>query len=158
MLFRSEKSPVVVISGSPGMKERINDPLLHHKVKNFSTQREIFERITACALAIEDPDTAFRDIDRALATCWRMKRPVYIELPRDLVDVVPKNPVPSAIIDDIGDEAALAEAVQEAVERLRQAKRPVILADVEIHRYGLGIELLTLSERTGIPIAVTILG
>ena len=154
----AEKSPVVVISGSPGMKERINDPLLHHKVKNFSTQREIFERITACALAIEDPDTAFRDIDRALATCWRMKRPVYIELPRDLVDVVPKNPVPSAIIDDIGDEAALAEAVQEAVERLRQAKRPVILADVEIHRYGLGIELLTLSERTGIPIAVTILG
>lgn len=154
----AEKSPVVVISGSPGLKERTNDPLLHHKVKSFATQKEIFERITACAVAIEDPDTAFRDIDRALATCWRMKRPVYIELPRDLVDVVPKHPVPSLPSEAVVDQAALAEAVAEAVERLRVAKRPVILADVEVHRFGLAFELLTLSERTGIPIAVTILG
>lgn len=154
----AEKSPVVVITGAPGMKERINDPLLHHKVKTFATQKEIFERITACAVALEDPDTAFRDIDRALATCWRVKRPVYIELPRDLVDVVPKHPVPSLPPDAMTDPAALDEAVAEAVERLRAAKRPVILADVEVHRFGLTFELLTLSERTGIPIAVTILG
>ncbi len=154
----AEKSPVVVISGSPGLKERVNDPLLHHKVKTFATQKEIFDRITACAVAIEDPDTAFREIDRALATCWRLKRPVYIELPRDMVDVVPEHPVPSALPNPDTDEAALSEAIAEAVERLKQAKRPVILADVEVHRYGLGIELLNISERTGIPIAVTILG
>ena len=34
----AEKSPVVVIAGSPGMRERINNPLLHHKVKDFRTQ------------------------------------------------------------------------------------------------------------------------
>lgn len=154
----AEKSPVVVISGSPGLKERTNDPMLHHKVKTFATQREIFERITACAVAIEDPDTAYRDIDRALATCWRVKRPVYIELPRDLVDVVPQHPVPS--VGDVMplDQAALDEAIAEAVARLSAAKRPVILADVEVHRFGLAFELLTLAERTGIPIAVTILG
>ena len=154
----AEKSPVVVISGSPGLKERTNDPMLHHKVKTFGTQREIFERITACAVAIEDPDTAYRDIDRALATCWRVKRPVYIELPRDLVDVVPTHPVPSQ--GDVApvDQAALEEAIAEAVARLSAAKRPVILADVEVHRFGLAFELLTLAERTGIPIAVTILG
>jgi len=154
----AEKSPVVVITGAPGLKERINDPLLHHKVKTFATQKEIFERITACAVAIEDPDTAFRDIDHALATCWRVKRPVYIELPRDLVDVVPLHPVPSFPPGAPVDPAALDEAVAEAVARLRAAKRPVILADVEVHRFGLTFELLTLSERTGIPIAVTILG
>lgn len=154
----AEKSPVVVISGSPGLKERTNDPMLHHKVKTFGTQKEIFERITACAVAIEDPDTAYRDIDRALATCWRVKRPVYIELPRDLVDVVPQHPVPSQ--GDVApvDQAALDEAIAEAVARLTAAKRPVILADVEVHRFGLAFELLTLAERTGIPIAVTILG
>ena len=32
----AEKSPVVVITGSPGMRERINNPLLHHKVKRLS--------------------------------------------------------------------------------------------------------------------------
>jgi indolepyruvate decarboxylase len=154
----AEKSPVVVISGSPGLRERTNDPLLHHKVKTFATQREIFERITACAVAIEDPDTAFRDVDRALATCWRVKRPVYIELPRDLVDVMPAYPVPSLPGETIVDQAALEEAVAEAVARLRGARCPVILADVEVHRFGLVRELLALAERTGIPIAVTILG
>jgi indolepyruvate decarboxylase len=154
----AEKSPVVVITGAPGLKERINDPLLHHKVKTFATQREIFERITACAVAIEDPDTAFRDIDRALATCWRVKRPVYLELPRDLVDVVPRHGIPVLPSPVACDPAALREAVAEAVARLTAAKRPVILADVEVHRFGLAFELLTLAERSGIPIAVTILG
>lgn len=31
----AEKSPVVVISGTPGMKEREKNPLLHHKVREF---------------------------------------------------------------------------------------------------------------------------
>src|ERR1043166_1141797 len=29
----AEKSPVVVISGSPGMRERRHDPMLHHKIR-----------------------------------------------------------------------------------------------------------------------------
>src|SRR5688572_23145050 len=42
----AEKSPVIVISGAPGINERVNDPLLHHRVKDFNTQREVFEKIT----------------------------------------------------------------------------------------------------------------
>src|SRR6266446_1087514 len=34
----AEKSPVVVVSGAPGRKDREKDPLLHHKVKTFETQ------------------------------------------------------------------------------------------------------------------------
>ncbi len=34
----------------------------------------------------------------------------------------------------------------------------MILADVEIHRFGLQDELLTLAESTGMPIATTLLG
>ena len=33
----AEKSPVVVISGAPGLSERPNNPLLHHKVRDFRT-------------------------------------------------------------------------------------------------------------------------
>jgi len=154
----AEKSPVVVITGSPGMRERRNDPLLHHKVRTFATQREIFEKLTVAAVVIDDLDTAYRDIDHALAACWKHKRPVYIELPRDMVDKVPEHPYRRVDHDEPGDPAILAEAIAEASARLRAAKRPVILADVEIHRYGLQYELITLSERTGIPIAVTILG
>src|SRR5208283_5169766 len=45
----AEKSPVVVITGSPGLNERVNNPLLHHKVKDFRTQYEVFRRLTVAA-------------------------------------------------------------------------------------------------------------
>ncbi len=38
----SEKSPVVLITGSPGLRERFNNPLLHHRVRDFRTQLEVF--------------------------------------------------------------------------------------------------------------------
>src|SRR3569832_122793 len=41
----AEKSPVVIISGSPGMKERAKDPLLHHKVREFDTQFKVFKEL-----------------------------------------------------------------------------------------------------------------
>ena len=41
---------------------------------------------------------------------------------------------------------------------LSAARRPMILADVEIHRFGLQDDLLALAEETGMPIATTILG
>ena len=55
----AEKSPVIVISGAPGMDERRSNPLLHHRVRDFSTQREVFEKITIASAALEDPLTAF---------------------------------------------------------------------------------------------------
>ena len=39
----AEKSPVVIISGAPGTKERTKNPLLHHKVRDFDTQLKVFE-------------------------------------------------------------------------------------------------------------------
>jgi indolepyruvate decarboxylase len=82
----AEKSPVVVISGAPGVVERRSDPLLHHKVRDFNTQREVFEKITVASASLDDPLTAFREIDRCLAAAERYKRPVYLELPRDRVN------------------------------------------------------------------------
>ena len=45
----AEKSPVVVISGSPGMRERESDPLLHHRVRDFDTQKQVFDKITVAS-------------------------------------------------------------------------------------------------------------
>lgn len=65
----AEKSPVIVISGAPGMGERRADPLLHHRVRDFHTQRDVFEKITIASASLEDELTAFREIDRVLAAC-----------------------------------------------------------------------------------------
>ena len=86
----AEKSPVVVISGAPGLAERINNPLLHHKVRDFRTQLEVFEKLCVATAELNDPAVAFREIDRVLDTVVRYKRPGYIELPRDQVDLVPQ--------------------------------------------------------------------
>ena len=154
----AEKSPLVVISGAPGMSERENNPLLHHKVRDFGTQMQVFERLCQAGAVLSDPVTAFRDIDRVLDAAARFKRPVYLELPRDMVDVVPHGEhQPQASIVQ-GAPQARQEAAAEVAELLSQAKRPLILAGVEIHRFGLQDELLALAEGSQIPIAATVLG
>jgi len=154
----AEKSPVVVISGAPGLNERSERPLLHHCVREWSTQLEVFEHVTAACAEIRDPETAFREIDRVLDVCFRTKRPVYIELPRDLVDVVPDSIRPYAAPPRVSDPAALAEAVREAVDRIEQAKAPVIIAGVELQRFGLQADTIALAEAAGIAVASTLLG
>ena len=49
----AEKSPLILISGAPGLGERERSPFLHHKVRDFNTHRLIYERVTAAAVALE---------------------------------------------------------------------------------------------------------
>ena len=132
----AEKSPVVLLTGSPGLKERINNPLLHHKVRDFSTQTEVFEKLCIACTELVDPRTAFSEIDRVLDACYRYKRPVYIDLPRDMVDVIPASGISYRSPAPERNEQALAEAVQESIEMLDQATQPIILAGVELHRFA----------------------
>ena len=154
----AEKSPVVVISGSPGLNERKGGALLHHMVRDFRTQIEVFEKFTIAATELSDPLTAFSEIDRVLDACDRFKRPVYIELPRDMVHVVP--PVAHGYARPVFEDnvQATAEAVEETRELLAKAKKPVILAGVELHRFGLQDQLLQFAQTCKIPIATTMLG
>ena len=154
----AEKSAVVVISGSPGLRERFKNPLLHHKVKDFRTQFDVFRRLCVAAADLADPAMAFREIDRVLEAVVRYRRPGYIELPRDIVGYVPRGHYAPAANSTPSDADVLAEALAEATRRIAASRRPVILADVEIHRFGLQDELLALAEGAGIPIATTILG
>lgn len=154
----AEKSPVILISGAPGLGERERSPLLHHKVRDFDTQRRIFEAVTVATAALENPDTAAQEIDDTIAACIRHKRPVYIEIPRDMVDQPCRVPLRRRSAAESSDPDVLAEAMAEAAAMLRKAKRPVILAGVEIHRFGLQGELLKFVERSGYPVASTLLG
>jgi len=154
----AEKSPVVVISGAPGVDEKRSDPLLHHRVRDFNTQREVFEKITVASASLDDPLTAFREIDRCLAACARYKRPVYLEIPRDRVRT--RCPYPYTPIEEtpVSDKNALREALEDATEMINSSERPVIIAGVEMHRFGLGDELVKLAEDHKLPMVATLLG
>ncbi len=154
----AEKSPVVVISGAPGLEERRKDPLLHHKVREFDTQKKVFEQLTVASTVLTDPQVAFQEIDRVLHAALRYKRPVYIELPRDLVHVpgIAHHHPPE--IHERSDPATLKAMLEEAEVMINAARQPVILADVEVHRFGLEKELVELAQKTNIPVAATLLG
>ncbi|MCA9087989.1 MAG: alpha-keto acid decarboxylase family protein [Planctomycetaceae bacterium] len=154
----AEKSPVIVISGAPGITERRNDPLLHHKVRDFNTQREVFEKITVASASLDDPLTAFREIDRCLEAAVRYKRPVYLEIPRDRVHaraLVPHVPLQAEFLSN---EEALQSALEEAAGRLLSARQPVVIAGVEVHRFGLREQVLTFAEANRLPMCATLLG
>ena len=140
------------------MKEREKNPLLHHKVREFDTQRKVFEQLTVASTVLNDPQTAFQEIDRVLHAALRYKRPVYIEIPRDMVTRFGIEHHAPARIHETSDPAALAEALDEALQMINRARQPVILADVEVHRFGLQGLLLALIEKANIPFASTILG
>ena len=127
-------------------------------MREFRTQLEVFEKICIAATELIDPLTAFSEIDRVLDACDRFKRPVYIEIPRDMVSVTPPIAHSYRRPQVMTNESALNEAVKEAHDRLAIAKRPIIIAGVEIHRFGLQDQVLKLAEQAKIPIAATMLG
>jgi indolepyruvate decarboxylase len=154
----AEHSPVVVISGAPGTKERIHNTLLHHKVRAFDTQQKVFAELTVGTAVLDDPETAADEIERVLALAQRLSQPVYIEIPRDmaLAEIQParrKAPMPEP-----SDAEALAAALGEAAAHITAARQPVIIAGEELHRFRLQGALGDLVRRTGIPVAATIMG
>jgi len=154
----AEKSPVIVISGAPDLKGRERHPLLHHLVQDFNTQHEVFSKLTVASASLEDPLTAYHEIDRVIHAVERYKRPGYLELPRDIVDVAHRHEHRDYSLDELTDSEALEESVAEATRMLNASKRPMILAGVEVQRFGLQDALVELVERTNIPVATTALG
>jgi indolepyruvate decarboxylase len=175
----AEKSPLVVISGAPGIKERRRNPLLHHKVKDFDTQQKVFEHVTVDSVILDDSDTAISNIERVLSSARRFSRPIYIELPRDMVSAQTPALIRNHEVDVQGsfkpfddggaraeakpeeqyktDVYSMKEALEEAATMINSSIHPVIVAGVEIHRFGLQDKLLQLIDKTNIPVVSTVL-
>src|SRR5438105_3934195 len=81
----AERSPVVVIAGAPGARERAGGFLLHHQARTIDTQLAVFREITCDQAVLDDPARAPEAIARVLRSAREQSLPVYIEVPRDLV-------------------------------------------------------------------------
>ena len=155
----AELVPTIVISGAPSTTQQRQNLLLHHTAVDYNLQLEIFEKITVSAVRITSPAQAAKQIDRTIAACLRERRPVYLEIPSDMVnEPCPVSETVDLPLDPIIDQQALSEAVEEAVELLETSQRPIILAGVELHRYGIADLLSNLLEKTKYPFATTLLG
>jgi len=153
----AEKSPVVVISGAPGRKDREKDPLLHHKVKTFETQRRVYDEVTVASAVLLDEQRAASEIVRCVEACLRQKRPVYIEVPHDMADRVIPTAVHIPATKEESDPHTLVAALEETFALIRDAKKPVILAGVELARYRMNRVVVAMAERMNIPFAADLL-
>jgi indolepyruvate decarboxylase len=152
----AEKSPVVVLSGGPGKGEARSGLLLHHQAKTLDSQFQMYREITCDQVRLDDAARAPADIARVLASCLRHSEPVYIEIPRDMV-AVPCAPVQREAVQPVDGEA-LDACVDEILARLGRARSPVLMAGVEVRRYGLEEKVARLSRRLGLPVVTSFMG
>lgn len=152
----AEKSPLVVISGAPGAQEGKLGLSLHHQVKTLNSQFEIYRELTCAQAALNDPATAPAEIARVLDAARLYSRPVYLEVPRDLVNA-PCAAVPAFDPAPTDPEAARACA-KEILGRMRKASAPAILVGVEARRYGIEDKIAGLCRKLGLPAATSFMG
>ena len=116
----AERSPVVVISGAPGVPERAAGLQLHHMARALDTQARVFREITCDQAILDDPARAAGEIARVLRSAQEFSLPVYIELPRDMVGAE-TGPV-AVLAHRPADPDALAECADEILGAA--ARRP----------------------------------
>ena len=154
----AEESPLIVLSGGPGRAEKRAGLHVHHQVKTFESQLNVYREVTEYSAILDDPRTAASHIIRALDVAMKAKRPVYLEIPRDMVTEAIDPPLGDARLEMPVEAGAVAEAVAEIASRVRAAARPVLIAGVEVHRFQLRDQVIRLAEQLNLPVASSFLG
>jgi indolepyruvate decarboxylase len=152
----AEKVPLVVLSGAPGQAEVDSGLLLHHQAKRIDSQFEIFKEVTCDQARLDDVATAPALIARVLASCKRRSEPVYLEIPRDMVNLECAEVPPIAATPVDGN--ALEACVEEILARLTRARSPVLMVGVEVRRYCIEQEVAELARRLKVPVVSGFMG
>ncbi|POX48435.1 pyruvate decarboxylase [Streptomyces sp. Ru71] len=157
-----EKVPLVLINGTPSIKKTITFEQTgfsaHHFITGRETDLQSFEHLTVAAIRIDNPDIAPTLIDYALTKCISERRPIYIELLQDMVDLEcepPKGVLKPARA--LSDETSLAQSVERICAKLESAENPLIWLGVEIDRLGLQDKAMRLIQQLNVPFVTELL-
>jgi len=157
-----EKVPLVLINGTPSIKKTITFEQTgfsaHHFISGRETDLQSFEHITVAAVRIDNPDLAPVLIDYALTQCISERRPIYIELLQDMIDLACEPPAgvlkPARILSD---QASLELSVAQICAKLESAQRPLIWVGPEIDRFGLQEKAERLIRQVNVPFVTELL-
>ena len=157
-----EKVPIVLINGTPSIKKTITFEQTgfsaHHFISGRETDLQSFEHITVAAIRIENPDLAPMLIDYALTQCISERRPIYIELLQDMVDL--QCAPPSGVLKPartLSDETSLEQSVAQICAKLETAENPLIWLGPEIDRLGLQDKAMSLIQQLNVPFVTELL-
>ncbi|QGU08662.1 Indole-3-pyruvate decarboxylase [Corynebacterium occultum] len=151
----AEHVPLVSLAGAPPLYATEDRYDLHHTMAdgNFRNMLDSIGQFTATAVRLT-PMNAVVEIDRALHTCLREKRPVHLQLPSDISHLCVEAPDTDFDLTLPGsDPERLESAASRVLELFDAAQRPVILADLDADRHGFVPALQAFAEKTGTPYA-----
>ncbi|PXY40393.1 thiamine pyrophosphate-binding protein [Flavobacterium cheongpyeongense] len=159
-----ERSPVVVISATPGADARqigsMYNVLYHHSTGNLNADQEVYERVTVAAETLSTSAGAPEKIDKLLIAALTHQRPVYIACYKEVWGEPCPKPSSKKLEPEIikSEPAALENAVSQAWSQISQSKNPLILAGVELLRHKLTKPLEELIKASGMLYTTTSLG
>ncbi|KAF2966220.1 hypothetical protein GQX73_g7354 [Xylaria multiplex] len=141
----AERAAVVHIVGTPDRPTQDERRLVHHTFNDgeFGRFAQMAVPVTVAQVDLKDPRTSPELIDHALRQCLLHSRPVYIQVPVDMVSApVSAEPLRSEIRLPTAEPSAYSDSVIEQIlERIYKAKQPVILVDGETRALGI-VELV----------------
>ena len=153
----AENVPVISIVGIPSSKNIEEKTLLHHNLQNVNYQAymEAHKNFVE-ATAFLTRDNAKIEIDRVLKTFVKERRPIYIAIPLDVAEME----ISSKQVDYnwLSDQETLEKVIARINGKIKNSKKPVILADVLAKRFDAKIELNEFVEKSGIPTTEFMMG
>jgi indolepyruvate decarboxylase len=150
-----ERSPVVVISATPGADARqitkMYNVLYHHSTGNLDADQEVFEHVTVASEVLSTSVGAPEKIDNLLIAAISHKRPVYIACYKEVWGELCPRPSNKALqpLSVKSEPLALENAVEQAWTQITEAKNPLIFAGVEVLRHGLSDLLQKIIDASG---------
>ena len=131
----AEDLPVIIISGGPNSNSEAQNQLLHHTCGEVSYGycRDIFAHVTSSSVIIRHLEDVPTQIDKAIATCVRTSKPVYIEIACNIAGLdtsIPKKQ--RFFIKSTSHPEALEDSVERAATFLNKAVKPVLVAGVRL--------------------------
>lgn len=160
----AEMVPVVHIVGTPPLAAQKVNACLHHSLGNGNLRvfADMYKSVTVAQANLNDPYKATRSIDATLRECLLQSRPVYIELPIDMVQT--KVSRPSAALDFSipslnGINAPNEDRVVNMIfNSIQNAQRFVVLVDGFTDRFQVSEEVNELVKITKCPTLTTPFG
>ena len=152
---RAEHVPVISIAGAPPQYATEYRWHLHHSLADgdFGNMLDAIRPFTEVATRVS-PMNVVDEVDRAITTCIREKRPVHIQIPSDITHLeidVPESEFSVALPHS--DPERLETTVTRFLQLFDAARQPVFLIDQDIDRHGFTDLYRLIIDRAQIPYA-----
>ncbi len=155
----AEESPLLIIGGAPETKYRSQPARLHHCVKTFSTQKNVYAEITAASAIVNNTEQAQQTIDSVIDTVISTSKPGYLELPRDMMaaefPISQQTRTEQCLQPDPNQNRIALDRIMQCLSKSKQA---VILAGFQLSRFQLLSPVMKIAETLNIPVVTSILG